>query len=129
MAKSNHQTTVQNILQGQGLNVADSDIYAGPLHEKMGDACITIVESGGPGALNRMGSTESIQQPHVQVTIRNSDYTDGKSDADDVWALLQDSNPSGYSRSTMLQSSPNPLGKDSEGRHKWSVNVRLFIDE
>lgn len=130
MAKSNHQSAVRGILTGQSLNTPDDDIFSGPLHEKMPDVCITILETGGPSALDRFGdATASIQMPHIQVMVRNDDYTAGKSDADDIWALLHDNTPSGYSRTTMLQSTPIYLGSDDDFQHRWAVNIEMFIDE
>lgn len=130
MAKSDHTEAVRGVLTGQGLNIGDSNIYDGPFHENAPENAIAITESGGVRPANEFGSTTAIQRPQVQVTIRHDDKTKAKSDADDVWRLLQDNTPSGgYSRSDMLQSSPLGPIIDDDGRYKYTVNVELFIYE
>ena len=127
--KRDHTATVQSVLQGQGLNVPDAQIYAGELNDGMEDTCIAIAETGGLGAGEQLDRSKAIQRPTVQVMVRNTDKTQCKSDADDVWRILHDNTPSGYSPADMLQSSPIKAGKDNDGRHMYSVNVRLFIYE
>lgn len=130
MSKRNHQSTIQGVLRSQGLNTPDGAIYAGAMHERMEDDCIAIVETGGPQPGDMMGTTESIQKPHVQVLVRADDKTQGKSDADDVWRIVHDwDGGTDYSRATMLQ--PTPLGPDvdDDGRYRWSINAELFISE
>lgn len=127
--KRDHKATLQGVLQGQGLNVPDSEIYAGPLNTAAGDACIWIVQTGGTAPLDRFGSLEAIQTPRLQINVRNTDVTDGTSDADDVWAIAHDAEPSDYSRTSMLQSAPIYLGQDEDFRHRWSINIEMFISE
>lgn len=127
--KQDHPANVRSLLVGQGLNIPDSRIYAGPLHEEMEDDCITMVETGGPSADDAFGTREAIQHPRLQIMVRHDDKVQGKSDADDVWQLLHDNEPSGYSRTTMLQSGPIHADVDDESRHYWTVNIEMFISE
>lgn len=131
MAKRDHTTTIQGVLRGSGLTVPDDQIYAGMVHEGMPDICITMSETGGPGATGMMGTTESVQHPTVQVRVRHTDKTDGKSDADDVWEILQnwEPGPDYQNNEKMLQSTALPMGQDDGGRYEWAINVELFISE
>lgn len=131
MSKRDHTSTIQGLLTGQGLNVPDSQIYAGSLNAQMEDVCIAISETGGPGPDDMMGTTESVQHPQVQVVVRNRDKTDGKSDADDVWEILHDWDGGTYYQNNerMLQSSALGPTFDDDGRRRWSINVELFISE
>lgn len=129
MAKRNHLTTVRQLLEGQGLNTPDSQIFEGPAHEDMSDERIIMMETGGEEPGNEFGSTRSIQKPRVQVRVQSKNYKTGKADADQVWQILQDNKGSAYSRTQMLQSSPLYLGVDDDGRHDWSINAELFIYE
>jgi hypothetical protein len=129
MAKRDHTDTVRDVLTGQGLNTPDGQIYASPLHEGMEDDIVWMVQTGGPAPQDQFGNTESIQHPTIQVRVRNDDVPTGKSDADDIWQLLHDTTPAGYSRTNMVQSGPIYLGADGDGRHDWSINAELFISE
>lgn len=131
MAKRDHTSEVRGRLTGQSLNTPDAEIYAGGFHEKAADQAIAIYETGGPVPDDMMGTTDSIQYPRIQVSVRApaGKKDQGKSDADDVWRLLHDWSPSAYSRPQMLGSGVNFLGPDDDGRLKWSINLELFIDE
>jgi hypothetical protein len=121
--------TLQVELQGQGLNVPDGAIYAGGLDERMPDACIFMVTTGGVEPTDQMGGNESIQHPVIQVRIRHDDKALGQSDADDVWQILHDADLTDYAPTRMQQSDALYLGQDDDARHDWSVNVELFIYE
>jgi len=128
--KRDHTATLQGVLRGEGLNIADEDIYAGPLHERMADACIFMVETGGPAAQDTFGpGGPAIQTPTIQVRVRHDDKAAGKSDADDVWALMHDMDEPDYSPPTMRNSGPQFIGVDGDGRYEWAINIELYITE
>jgi len=124
-----HKATVQGILQGQGLTIPDGEIYAGPLNTAAADTCIWMVAGAGTAPDDSFGTLEAIQYPRLQVNIRHTDVSDGESDARTVWELLHDTEPADYSRTTMLQSTPLYVGQDDDYRHRWSVNIEMFICE
>lgn len=128
-SKRDHTSTLQSVLRGQSLNIPDDHIYAGPLHEAMEDDCVYMNETGGPPPGDQFGSDKAIQTPTIQVAVRHPDKTNGKSDADDAWAIIHDASPSGYSAPTMRQSGPVKIKVDDDGRHHWGINVELFIYE
>jgi len=128
--KRDHLPNVRGLLTGEGLNIPDGDIYAGARHEGHADDVITMTEQGGVSALDTFGAGgEKIQRPVVQVLIRHTARDKGKSDADDAWGLIGDMDLADYSPPTMRGSGPIYLGKDTDGRHEWSINVELYICE
>jgi len=129
MAVRDHTDTVRDVLTGQGLGVPDSEIYAAPLDPDFADASIWIVQTPGTAPDDAFGTLESIQYPRVQVNVRNPSVPDGKADAREVWRLVHDTEPTDYSRASMMQSSPLYIGTDDDGRHRWTINAELFICE
>jgi len=129
-SKRNHKQTLRSELTGQGLNIPDSQIYAGRPNEGMENNAIFMVAdpSLSPGDSFGAGG-EAIQRPSISVRVRHEEQDKGKSDADDVWQLLHDMNPADYSPPTMEQSGPIDGSRDDDGRFVWSVNVELFICE
>lgn len=128
--KRDHLSTVQSELRGQGLTIADADIYAGPLNDSMEDACIFMTSQTSPPPDDTFGiGGSAIQHPSVQVRIRNPDRTAGKSDADSVWELMQNADLADYGPTRMPQSSPIFIGTDGDERYEWSVNAELWIYE
>jgi len=128
--KRNHLPNIRGLLTGQGLSIPDDEIYAGPLHEGMADDCISMVEQGGSPPDDSFGAGgEAIQYPSVQVRVRHTNYTDGKSDVDDCWALLHDMDLADYAPPRMRGSGPIYLRPDEDARHEWTINMILFIAE
>jgi len=125
----NHLQTIRNEIISNGLNIGDSDIFQGPLNEKMNDDCITMVQTAGPQADSFFSDPETLQRPNVQIRVRSDNYDEGKSDSEDIWGLMQNAQPTDYLRIFCLRSAPLYGGADDNGRHNFYINVELWIVE
>jgi hypothetical protein len=121
--------TVRDMLMGQGLNVPDSDINAGPLHEKHSDFCIAMYYITSQAPQSFFNSDETWQYPEIQIRVRAPQgmYAEGEEDARQIWDIMTNGRPPDYLITKTTKSSPFYLDADAEDRHHWTVDTQLQI--
>lgn len=114
-----------------------TNIFTGPVRGEGNGIPVRAVfvrESGGPAPMPYLGgrTADSFFEINVQVRLRAAPTTDdgfsaGRTLARRISAALNKADISGYMACQLMQATPNYLGLDPQGRHEWSVNVKLWI--
>jgi hypothetical protein len=115
-------------LHNQGVASLSTSLFKGYLPEDI-DSGIVVIDTGGLEPDRELVMSE----PTVQVFVRNTSYSTGKSKIDAVkTALHQQKNtqliPSGiYFYYIFAIQEPGNLGRDENGRHEFSINYQCKI--
>lgn len=114
-------------LAEQNIGTVGTSIFKGSMPDSP-DNCIVVYEYAGlPPDLALDG--KEIEQPGLQVRVRNKSYSAGREAIESViTALSPTANKylSGtFYLSIIVNQSPAPLGKDAKNRHEWTVNFSV----
>lgn len=112
-----------------------TNVFAGPVRPSPDEAVFVLASGGGQSVPYRGTDTGSgpdqLRNPSVQVFVRsaNEDYASGAALSRTVRNALDCREPTGYVDVRAQQSAPIYLEKDDEGRHRWSLNFSVTVEE
>lgn len=118
---------IVHYLAAKGIGTLGMDLFLGPIPDMA--AAITVVETGGPAPYHDYGPREVIDNPSVQVLVRNPNYLAARVSADKVRDTLDGianaTVTGGSYLSITAMNAPTYLGKTatSQGEtHEFSLN-------
>lgn len=114
-------------LAEQNIGKVGTSIFRGSMPD-MPDNCIVVYEYAGSPPDLALDGTE-IEQPGLQVRVRNKSYSAGRAVIESVITALSpmaNKYLSGtFYLSIIVNQSPAPLAKDARGRQEWAVNFSV----
>lgn len=127
---TDHAKAVRDYLDAN-LGLSGVSVYAGQWRDGMDDRAITIRETGGTQQRTYGETFGDVNDPTVQVMTRAAEgqRQQAKDDADAVWAAMRYARLTDYELVYTEQPQSLPVGPDDEGRFRFSVNLRLTIQE
>jgi hypothetical protein len=113
---------------GLGLTKA-TNVFSGPLRgidSNIPAKAVFVLSSGGPSPDFYCGDAHHVNKPSVQILVRGAveDLSDAQNLADACYALLVKTKPATALGVLGIESAPNYLGKDTDGHHMFSFNLR-----
>jgi len=86
---------------------------------------------GGSGARpeRTMGEVSEIRRPITHVRLRYNKFQTGDTMARSIQDTLRAASISGYLDVVALQSEPQNLGSDMEGRYLWNIGYQLSFED
>ena len=124
---------VDTIAAAIGSLTKGTNIFTGPLRPAGGQVpgkAVFVLAQGGPGPTFYSGDAHSLREPAVQIMCRGESGEGGLSDAqaqaDAVYTVVEDFTPAGSIGALVVESIPNYLGSDEQGRHLHSINLRTW---
>jgi len=129
MTTAAHAKAVRDYLDNSaGLSVP---LKWGVMRSGYADDVVVCKASGGSVTHYLNGGGENSAQPTVQVMVRGAPdgYEAAHTRARTIHDTLKVGAITGYDGTWVQQAQPNDLGPDDDGRHYFTVNVRLLIDE
>jgi hypothetical protein len=116
-------TNLATYLQAQGIATGGTDLFIGKMPEV--DNCILLDQTGGIEPDTYL----PVEKPTIQVTVRNTDYTDGMDKLKTVYDLLHQKKDSLVLESggvdVMIVSAlnePSHIGEDENSRHLFTCS-------
>ena len=114
-------TNLATYLQAQGIGTGGTDLFIGRLPEV--DNCIMLDQTGGVEPDRDL----PIEKPTIQVTVRNTDYTDGFDKLKSIYDLLHQKKDDLVLESGGVDimivnalNEPSHIGEDESSRHLWT---------
>ena len=111
-----------------------TNIFAGPVRPSP-DEAVFVLASGGAGPIpyretDTGGGPDQLRRHAVQVFVRsaNEDYAGGAALSRVVRNALDCREPTGYV-DVRARQDPIYLEQDDEGRHRWSLNFSVTVEE
>lgn len=122
---------IADYLAAHGIGVVGDDIFIDRIPAEPDDVVAVFERPGGPPLMTLTGggvSETKADQPMIQIRVRAVKYTDGKTTAEAIFALLQGVTETvlvvggGIFHLISAVQSPAHLGIDENQRHEWSQN-------
>jgi len=116
---------IGNYLEQNGIGVLGTDIFLGQLPASPDNVVALFEYAGYPPWLKL-----SCERPGLQVRVRSTHYTTGRTKIEKVTQVLH-----GVTEQTIngvryviiqAEQSPFPLGRDENGRIEWAVNFTVM---
>jgi len=120
---------------GIGALTLGTNLFTGPLRpagNKIPGKAVFVMASGGPQprSYSDGGSGHTLREPSVQILCRGEAGVGALSDAqtlaDLVFNAVEKFKPAGAIGAFTVESSPNYVGTDEQGRHIFSVNLKCW---
>lgn len=129
------ETAMRDFLATAQLGLAvGTNLFEGPERPALGDtvcACVFVMQTGGSGPEDELGSGWSLCRHNVQIRVRGAhqSYAAGRDLARAVLKAAHQATVVGFLGTFALQSDPMYLGEDEQGHHHWSFHVRMDAQE
>ena len=95
------------------------------------DACVALLEGSGAQPVLNMGTLAKVDNPTVQVRVRDVSYPAGYAVVMAVFKALHGLSETelvsggAVVKSAWAMQSPVHIGRDEKERHEWSLNLRV----
>jgi hypothetical protein len=114
-------TNLAQYLEDQSIGTGGTDLFIGRMPEV--DDCVLLDQTGGIEPDKYL----PITKPTIQVTVRNTDYTDGFDKLKTIYDLLHQNNDTLVLEAGGVDvmivnalNEPSHIGEDENSRHLWT---------